>query len=84
MKYVYQNCEIELGDKILMGNLNVLDMIDFDVILEMDWLSKHRASVNCWGKEVVFDLDGETWLVFQGDKIVSSSIMLSTISKRMT
>jgi hypothetical protein len=33
VKYVYQNCEIELGDKILMGDLNVLHMIDFDVIL---------------------------------------------------
>ena len=33
VKYVYQNCEIEIGDKILMGDLNVLDMIDFDVIL---------------------------------------------------
>jgi Retroviral aspartyl protease len=33
VKYVYQNCEIEIGDKILMGDLNVLHMIDFDVIL---------------------------------------------------
>ena len=33
MKYEYQNCEIEIGDKILMRDLNVLDMIDFDVIL---------------------------------------------------
>ena len=33
VKYVYQNCEIEIGHKILMGDLNVLDMIDFDVIL---------------------------------------------------
>jgi dTDP-4-dehydrorhamnose reductase len=81
---VYQNCEIEIGDKILMGDLNVLDMIDFDVILRMDWLSKHKALVNCWGKEVVFELDGESWLVFRGDKIVSSSIMLSTIMRRMT
>ena len=28
-----KNCEIEIGDKILMGDLNVLDIIDFDVIL---------------------------------------------------
>ena len=33
VKYVYQNCEIEIIDKILMGDLNILDMIDFDVIL---------------------------------------------------
>ena len=33
VKYVYPNCEKEIGDRIFMGDLNVLDMIDFDVIL---------------------------------------------------
>ena len=47
-----------------MGDLNVLDMFDFDVILGMNQLSKHKASVNCWGKEVVFDLDGYIGLMF--------------------
>ena len=47
VKYEYQNCEIEIGGKILMGDLNVLDMVDFDVILGMKLLSKHRALVNC-------------------------------------
>ena len=52
MKYVYKkNCEIEIGDKILKGDLNVLDMIDFDVILRMDWLSKHRALIIIEDKE---------------------------------
>jgi hypothetical protein len=62
-----------------MGDLNVLDMVDFDVILGMDWLAKHRASVNYWGKKIMFDLDEEVGLVFQGDKIGSPSIMLSAI-----
>jgi len=48
-----------------MGDLNVLDMVDFDVILGMDWLAKHRASVNYWGKKIMFDLDEEVWLVFK-------------------
>jgi len=83
VKYVYLDCEIEIGDKIFMGDLNVLDMIDFDVILRMDWLAKHRALVNCWGKKIMFDLDEEVGLVFQGDKIGSPSIMLSAISRKM-
>ena len=29
VKYVYPNCEKEIGDRIFMGDLNVLDMIDF-------------------------------------------------------
>ena len=84
MKNVYRNCEVEIGDKILMGDLNVLDMIDFDVILRMDLLSKHRASEIYQGKKIVFDLDGEMRLVFQGDKIVCSLIILLTILRRMT
>ena len=83
VKYVYLDCEIEIGDKIFMGDLNVLDMVDFDVILGMDWLAKHRASVNCWGKKIMFDLDEEVGLVFQGDKIGSPSIMLLAISRKM-
>jgi hypothetical protein len=83
VKYVYLDCEIEIGDKIFMGDLNVLDMVDFDVILGMDWLAKHRASVNYWGKKIIFDLDEEVRLVFQRDKIGSPSIMLSAISRKM-
>jgi len=83
VKYVYSDCGIEIEDRIFMGELNVLDMVDFDVILGIDWLAKHRASVNCWGKKIMFDLDEEVGLVFQGDKIRSPSIMLSAISRKM-
>jgi hypothetical protein len=56
-------------------------MVDFKVIFGMDWLAKHRASVNCWVKKIMFNLDEEIRLVFQGDKIMSPSIMLSAISR---
>jgi len=49
---------------IFIGDLKVLDMVEFDVILGMDCLVKHRVSVNCWGKNVVFDLDEEVRLAF--------------------
>jgi len=64
VKYVYLDCEIEIGDKIFRGDLNVLDMVDFDVILGIDWLAKHRASVNYSGKKIMFDLDEEVGFVF--------------------
>ena len=83
VKYVYPDCGIEIGDMIFMRDLNVLDMIDFDVILRMDWLAKHRASVSCWGKKVVFDLDEEVRLVLYKDKISSPSIILLAISRKM-
>jgi hypothetical protein len=80
---MYSDSEIKIEDMIFIKELNVLDIIGFDVILGIDWLIKHKASVNCWGKKVVFDLDEEVGSVFQGDKITSSSVMLSAISMQM-
>ena len=31
----------------LLADLVLLDMIDFNVIMGMDWLSKHYATVDC-------------------------------------
>ena len=31
----------------LLADLVLLDVMDFDVILEMNWLSKHYVTVDC-------------------------------------
>ena len=36
------------------ANLVLLDIQDFDVILGMDWLSRHHATMDCFRKEVKF------------------------------
>ena len=46
---MYSDSEIKIEDMIFIKELNVLDIIGFDVILGIDWLIKHRASVNYWG-----------------------------------
>ena len=43
---------------VLEANVIPLGMYDFDVILGMDWLSTHRASVNCFSKKIVFRKPG--------------------------
>ena len=43
-----------------MAELILLDIHDFDVILGMDWLSRHHATVDCYRKEVRFCRPGET------------------------
>ena len=47
---------------ILKVNLNPLEMFDFDVILGMDWLSIHRALVDCFRKKVVITVSRSTWM----------------------
>nr|GEY68724.1 hypothetical protein [Tanacetum cinerariifolium] len=54
----YQNCPLQFDDKIRSANLFPLDMYDFDIILGMDWLINHRATIVCHTKSVIFgDLD---------------------------
>ena len=43
---MFENCEIEVHDKKLSGDLVILDVKDFDLILGMDWLPRHYARVD--------------------------------------
>ncbi|XP_037491680.1 uncharacterized protein LOC119369385 [Jatropha curcas] len=66
----------------LPANLIILDVIDFDVILGMDWLSTYDAEVHCKGKEIVFNiLDGKK-LIYRVDKNIAPYNLISAISAR--
>ena len=60
---MFKGCEI-LVDGVLKANLISLEMSDFDGILGMDWLSTHRASTDCFTKEIVFRKPGYLELEF--------------------
>ena len=38
---ICQGCELEISGILLTVDLRVLDMLEFDVILGMDWLAVH-------------------------------------------
>ena len=40
-------CEIRIGENIIKNDLVVLNLIEFDIILGMDWLSKHPTCIDC-------------------------------------
>ena len=50
---VYKNCPLVTHDKELSVDLIALPFQEFDLILGMDWLSKHRAIIECDKKTVV-------------------------------
>ncbi|GJY87325.1 putative nucleotidyltransferase, ribonuclease H [Tanacetum coccineum] len=50
----YKDCPLRFDDKIRSTNLLPLEMSDFDIILGMDWLSEHRATIDCHSKCVIF------------------------------
>ena len=44
---VYKNCHLMTHDREFSADLLALPFHEFDLILGMDWLSKHRAIVDC-------------------------------------
>ena len=63
---IFKGCEILIEDVVLKANLIPLEMYDFDVILGMDWLSTHRASMDCFTKNIVFKEPRYLELEFKG------------------
>ena len=42
---ICQDSELEISEILLMVELRVMDISDFDVILGMDWLTAHKSSL---------------------------------------
>ena len=49
---VCKSCVVRLVGQELTTDLMVLDMVGYDVILGMDWLATHHATVDCYRKRV--------------------------------
>ena len=81
---VYMDSRVIIGGQKFMENLILLDIHDFDVILGMDWLSRHHATVDCYRKEVRLCIPGQTEVVLYGlRKILPNSIMTVMKANKM-
>jgi hypothetical protein len=57
-------------------------MLSYDVILGMDWLSKHHASIDCRRKEITFrSLDGEEFK-YCGSRVRATPALLSAVQAK--
>ena len=52
-------CEVHIGDEIFLVDLVELEILEFDVILGMDWLSAHHAVLDCFNKVVTLSIPGK-------------------------
>eukprot|EP00261_Vitis_vinifera_P016511 XP_010645575.2 PREDICTED: uncharacterized protein LOC104877887 [Vitis vinifera] len=50
-------------------DLVLLDLQDFDVILGMDWLASYHASIDCFGKRVMFSFPNKLDFSFEGKHV---------------
>ena len=62
-----RGCELEISGTLLIMDLRILDMSEFDVILGMDWLTVYRIVIDCERRRVTAYTQDGTRMVFQGD-----------------
>ena len=62
------------------ADLIVFPLLELDVILGMDLLSRHRAIVSCFTKEVVFDLPDQAQVVFCGERQAIPSCLIFAVT----
>ncbi|KAL0556514.1 hypothetical protein IC582_005028 [Cucumis melo] len=72
-------CQIEIVGHVIEVTLIVLDMLDFDVILGMDWLAANHASIDCSRKEVTFNPPSMASFKFKGGGSKSLPQVISAI-----
>ena len=68
VKYIYPTCVVEIEGRVLLADLIELIVLDFDVILGIDWLSKNCATINCYKKCILFAMDEEREFTLQCDR----------------
>ena len=61
-------CELEISGILLMVDLRVMDISEFDVILGMDWLTAHWVVIDCDRRRVTAYTQDGIHITFQGDK----------------
>ena len=65
---ICRDYELEIPGVLLTVDLRVMDMLEFDVILGMDWLTAHRVVIDCDLKRVTPYTSDDIYVMFQGDK----------------
>ena len=68
IRMIGRGCELETSGTLLIMDLRILDMSEFDVILGMDWLTAYRVVIDCERKRVTTYTQDGTRMGFQGDK----------------
>ncbi|XP_073313588.1 uncharacterized protein [Primulina huaijiensis] len=63
---LYRDIGVLIDNQNFKANLIQLNMVEFDVILGMDWLAKNHALVDCHGKTVTIQAPHQEKILFHG------------------
>ena len=65
---ICQGCELEIYGILLTVDLRVIDILEFDVILGMDWLTAYRVVIDYEHRRVTAYTQDGAHVTFQRDK----------------
>ena len=80
---LYRDCPIKIREYEFLGDLIELSFREFDVILGMDWLSRHQAIVDCRMKRVTLRTSNEAEVTFIGERSNHQSNVISAATTRI-
>ncbi|XP_075499949.1 uncharacterized protein LOC142538522 [Primulina tabacum] len=72
---IYRDCKISISTQNFSADLIQLIMVDFDIILGMNWLAKNNAMVECKGKKVKLITPNQEKVVYQGKSKERKSLL---------
>ena len=82
MNKVYRDCPIRIREYEFLGDLIELSFKEFDVILGMEWLSRHRVIVDCIMKRVTLRTSNDDEVIFIGERSNHLSNVISATTAR--
>ena len=80
---VYRDCPIRIRKYEFPRDLLELSFREFDVILGMDWLSRHQVVVDCRMKRVTLRTPSDEEVTFIGERSNHLSNVISDTTTRM-
>ncbi|XP_073270998.1 uncharacterized protein [Primulina huaijiensis] len=72
---VHQKYKICINEHIFQAELIQLNMVEFDIILGMDWLSKNHALVDCRMKNVKLRAPNQEEVIYHGEVKKQKSLL---------
>ena len=79
---LYRLCIVTLMGYDTYADLKVLDMVYFDVILGMDWLSSNHAILNYYAKTITLAMPGIPIVEWRGTHSHPSKGLISFLKAR--